>query len=314
MYLTVIICTHNPKKDYLTRTLQCLKEQSLDRSAWELVIIDNASRIPVEHSIDLSWHPQARLVIEPTLGLTHARLRGIRESHADMLVFVDDDNLLAPDYLEVAHRISQNHPHLGAWGGTLLPEYETNPPDWALPWLHMLALRTVERDSWSNIASWSVGTCPAGAGMCIRTSVAQEYAHRCQADSIRAELDRKGDSLVSCGDMDMAYTACDLKLGNGRLKALRLTHIIPKERLELDYLVRLNEANGLSAVLLEYVRGGTLPDCPVVRRSFLRSIKCSIDSFRRPLTVEQLAHKRISDAYANGIRKGRDLVQSMSKA
>ena len=36
------------------------------------------------------------------LGLTPARLRGIRESRGELLVFVDDDNVLERDYLEVA--------------------------------------------------------------------------------------------------------------------------------------------------------------------------------------------------------------------
>jgi hypothetical protein len=39
------------------------------------------------------------LFLEPVV-LTPARLRGIRESRADILVFGDDDNVLATDYLQ----------------------------------------------------------------------------------------------------------------------------------------------------------------------------------------------------------------------
>ena len=41
--LSVIICTHNPRLDYLRRTFDALKLQTLDRDQWELLLIDNAS-------------------------------------------------------------------------------------------------------------------------------------------------------------------------------------------------------------------------------------------------------------------------------
>ena len=51
---------------------------------------------------DISWHPQGRHVLEEKVGLTFARLCGIEESQASLLVIVDDDNILAPDFLERA--------------------------------------------------------------------------------------------------------------------------------------------------------------------------------------------------------------------
>src|SRR5688572_6616303 len=97
---TVVICTHNPREDYLRECLNALKEQSLPKSEWELVVVDNCSDKPLAESIDLSWHRYARLIREETLGLTPARLRGIREAAGDLLVFVDDDNILDVDFLE----------------------------------------------------------------------------------------------------------------------------------------------------------------------------------------------------------------------
>ena len=51
---------------------------------------------------NISWHPNGRHVREDELGLTPARLRGVAEAVAELLVFVDDDNILDPDYLEQA--------------------------------------------------------------------------------------------------------------------------------------------------------------------------------------------------------------------
>src|ERR1700724_388037 len=100
--ISVIICTYNPRMDYLARVLSALQAQTLAREHWELLLIDNASNQPLRGRIDLSWHQHAKHVTEQKLGLTFARLRGIRESACELLVFVDDDNVLDPDYLEQA--------------------------------------------------------------------------------------------------------------------------------------------------------------------------------------------------------------------
>ena len=47
MQISVIICAHNSRTDYLTRVLEALKKQTLDPKRWELTIVDNGSRKPV---------------------------------------------------------------------------------------------------------------------------------------------------------------------------------------------------------------------------------------------------------------------------
>ena len=41
--LSVIIPTHNPRRDYLERVLEALAGQTLAAEKWELVIVDNKS-------------------------------------------------------------------------------------------------------------------------------------------------------------------------------------------------------------------------------------------------------------------------------
>ena len=121
--LSVIICTHNPKIQLLREVLNALKTQTLDPSTWALLIVDNASGKPLQNQLDLSWHPQAKVVSEEILGLTHARLRGIQEQPSDIIVYVDDDNILQNDYLANVIQIADRYPWLGAWGGNLIPRY-----------------------------------------------------------------------------------------------------------------------------------------------------------------------------------------------
>jgi len=250
---SVVVCSHNPRPQYLVRVLEALKNQELPKDSWELLLIDNASAEPLDRIVDLTWHPQAECIREDELGLTLARLRGIREARSDLVIFVDDDNVLDTDYLAVAAGIGADFPFLGAWGGNIHAEFEHPAPEWTSPLLGMLAIRQVDFDTWSNFVH-KRDTLPWGAGLCVRRRVCEEYAQRCRNNSVRMGLGRCGVELGSFEDCDLAFTACDLGLGNGLFKALRLTHLIPAARLEEDYLVRLAESIAYCDVIFTSLR------------------------------------------------------------
>ncbi len=288
--LSVVISTHNPRMDYLARVLDALRQQTLAKDVWELVIIDNGSREalavassqssggsegnggrkeaqegggqksevgsrrtsgvgdggpgtseseleadrleyvsnskgqgdlkltnlkPKTTELKLGWHPHARVVREESLGLTFARLRGFAEARGELIVMVDDDNVLAPDYLATAARIAEEQPPLGAFGGKCLPEFEVEPPDWIEDVRKALGLRdrgereeffpeAVVAEGWqSSVGSFQSrengrltadhgrpatanrqlraardfpDCAPIGAGMVLRTAAAAAYA------------------------------------------------------------------------------------------------------------------------------------------
>lgn len=258
--LTVITCTHNPRQDYIDRVLAALKSQTLPLAQWEFLVIDNASNRILASEIDLSWHPQARHIREEQLGLTPARLRGIKESKTEILVFVDDDNVLDSNYLELVLEISRDWPRLGAWGGQTIGEFETTPPEWTKPYWKYLGIREFEEDKWSNLLHQHETT-PCGAGLCVRKVVANKYADLVCTDPKRFNLDRKGNIMTSCGDTDFAFTACDIGLGTGLFVGLKLNHLMPASRLEEEYLIRLTEGMEYSHRVLDAFRG-KIPTIP----------------------------------------------------
>jgi glycosyltransferase involved in cell wall biosynthesis len=221
---------------------------------WEFLLVDNASQQLLSSEIDLSWHPNARHIREEHLGLTPARLRGIKEAGAEIIVFVDDDNVLDADYLEVTWQISKDFPFLGAWGGQIRPEFEAPPPKWIKPYLGNLAIREFEQDKWSNLPDQHETT-PCGAGLCIRMIVAQKYTQLVSQDPRRTDMGRKGKLLTACDDSDIAFTACDIGFGIGVFTSLKLTHLIPSSRLDENYLLRLVEGLAYSQTFLDYFRG-----------------------------------------------------------
>jgi len=251
--LSVIICAHNPRADCLGRVLDALKAQTLAKERWELLLVDNASREPLASAWNLSWQPHARHLREDELGLTPARLRGIKESAGELLVFVDDDNLLRSDFLVNTLEIATGFGFLGAWGGAVEGEFEQQVPEWLKPHLHALAVRQVDGDFWSNYYADN-RSMPFGAGMCVRKVIAVAYAKALLSRPASKELGRKGSSLVSGEDIDLALTAYDAGFGTGLFRKLHTTHVIPKARMTVDYLCRLLEGIEYSTHLLRFQR------------------------------------------------------------
>jgi glycosyltransferase involved in cell wall biosynthesis len=251
--ISVITCSHNPRRDYLEQVLESLAKQTVSPTCWEYVFIDSASTESLATRVNLSWHPHARCIREDELGLTRARLRGIAESQGDLLIFVDDDNALDCDYIEQAQRLYCARPDIGAWSGVTRPGFEQPPPSWTRAYWGNLVIRDVPRDIWSNLPSLP-DTMPCGAGLCVRRNVAAYYGNLHTSGHRPFQLDRIGRSLLSAGDNDLAACACDIGLGVGIFRSLSLTHLIPPSRLEEDYLVRLAEGVSLSGVLLRSLR------------------------------------------------------------
>src|SRR5262245_18870421 len=121
--LSVIICTHNPRGDYLRRVLEALRNQSLSKDRWELLLVDNASQKVLAEEWDLTWHPHGRHVRESRVGLTFARVRGFRESTGEIIVYVDDDNILESNYLQYAQQVLVEDASLGVCGGKVIAEF-----------------------------------------------------------------------------------------------------------------------------------------------------------------------------------------------
>ncbi len=248
MTLSVLIPTHNPRSDYLHRTLDALRLQSLPRAEWELLLIDNCSAPALPPSL-VDWHPRGRVVPAPTLGLTHARITGVDTASGEVLVWVDDDNILAPDYLENVRRLFAANDRLGAAGGKSLPEYDTPPPAWYRPGLAPLGCRDLGNHPLE--ARWEASgqprhypdSAPIGAGLAVRRDALLRWVERVKTDPIRQRFGRTGTALTSGEDNDINLTL----LGDGWTLAyeptLSLTHLIPPRRLTLDYQRRIARAS-----------------------------------------------------------------------
>lgn len=250
--ISVIICTHDPREDYLAATLEALKLQTLPLEDWEFLLVDNRSTSPLAQHIDLSWHPNGRHVREEKIGLSNARICGLRAARADLIIFVDDDNLLAPDYLATALKIANEWPILGVWGCHIDGRFEEEAPAWLKTFAYHLAVRDCPHPVWASYVDDR--NVPYGAGMCLRSSVGRAYIAKSETDVLCTKLDRIGKGMGAAGDHDICHTAHDLGLGIGRFPTLRMTHLIPAVRMQPDYFLKLVHGNARAALLLALAR------------------------------------------------------------
>ncbi|HCW08962.1 MAG TPA: hypothetical protein DGG95_16525, partial [Cytophagales bacterium] len=118
--ISVIICCYNSEKNII-RTLEHLARQDFSGD-WEVILVDNNctdGTVALSKSAwsELSTDVTLKIVQEKRPGLSFAREQGIANSNSPLLVFCDDDNWLAPDYLTVAVTYMNQNPSVGIAGG-----------------------------------------------------------------------------------------------------------------------------------------------------------------------------------------------------
>ncbi len=277
--VSVVLPTHNPHRGRLARTLAALAAQTLPPSPGEILVVDNASSPALDPAeIRVLVPRNFRLVHEPQLGLTTARRRGFTEARGEFIVLVDDDNVLAPDYLARVLEIFAHDPHLGAIGGKSLPEFEAAPPAWVREFDGQLACRdlgdTVQichsiRDARTGRHEYPL-CAPLGAGMALRRSALTTWLDEPASAHVS---DRRGGELTSGGDNDIALTLARHGWALGYFPKLVLTHLIPAARIQRDYLARLNRgiAKSWMQVLAKHDANPWPPIAPATVR--LRQLK-----------------------------------------
>jgi hypothetical protein len=157
---------------------------------------------------------------------------------------VDDDNVLATDYLVQVLEAFRRLPKVGALGGKSLPEFSERPAEWQTEFLPLLALRDLgnaeqvssglksnaqEKNAYPSFA-------PIGAGMALRREAIVTWLE----DTLGSLPDRSGKSLSSSGDNDIILFAMRQGWEVAYLPQLWLTHLIPPSRLRVLYLGALN--------------------------------------------------------------------------
>lgn len=122
--ISVVIPTLN-RKPLLLKTLEALRTQL--EPPYEVVVVDNGSSDGTAEAVSSSG--LGHVVSEPVRGPAAARNRGITEVAGDIIAFLDDDAVPAPDWTAVMARFFKESGAAGA-GGPAIADWEGGAPPW----------------------------------------------------------------------------------------------------------------------------------------------------------------------------------------
>lgn len=98
--ISVIISTFN-KLDRLMITMFCLGYQTLDKSLFEVIVINDGSNDGTKEYLDnTKFNFNVQIHHQENKGQAFARNKGIEMSNGNIIVFIDDDLIAIPDFLE----------------------------------------------------------------------------------------------------------------------------------------------------------------------------------------------------------------------
>jgi glycosyltransferase involved in cell wall biosynthesis len=253
--VSVILCTYNPVYELLQWALNSLENQTFPKSDFEVIVVDNNSKPPLDQADAARSSLCVRLIREPRQGLSFARCAGISEAKGEILVFMDDDNHFAPDYLEKVFLIAASKPEIGLFGGVAREVLEEPIPQWKTRLLPYLAVRDYGADPITSYNDFWGKWEPVGAGMAARRDVAEQFVKMVEADSLAGRLGRSGTLLLSAEDSLFARIANRLGYACSYQPSLKLLHFIKRSRLVPSQLARNLEGQGRSFVILRKVLG-----------------------------------------------------------
>lgn len=124
--ISVIIPTYN-RNQKLQTTVENLSRQSFPVEDYEIIVIDDASPEPIKLPENL--HPNLRLIrFDKNQERSKARSTGVDAAAGEILVFVDDDLIVQPTFLEQHYLAHQQWNKLIAVGKIILPPDKVSAP------------------------------------------------------------------------------------------------------------------------------------------------------------------------------------------
>jgi glycosyltransferase involved in cell wall biosynthesis len=267
--VTVAICCHNSAARLPETLKHMAAQQPAQGISWEVLVIDNASTDNTAAIALESWPANAaaplRVAVEPQPGLSHARVKAFHEARHDIISFIDDDNWVSSDWVQLVNNFFEEHPEVGAVGGCGEPVFENDQvPSW-FKWFNKSYAAGPQYENSGDITDMPTSLL-WGAGFSMRSKIFAELEARGFQFMC---TDRLGNLLASSGDTELCYAIRALGWRLYYLSALRYQHFIPAARLTWPYLRNLYRGAGRGSVYITIIRTATSETTRPVERSWV---------------------------------------------
>jgi GT2 family glycosyltransferase len=216
--ISVVIVTHNRPRDATAAVQSCLRQS---RRPHEVIVVDDGSASPYAGPVRSS---RLRILrVHSSVGVSHARNRGVRAARGRFVAFLDDDAIADVGWLEAVHRGIAAGAQV--MGGPIVPRYAAAPPPW---W-----------DAAAFGVYTSTGNAPDryadpiwGANMVVRRDVFRRVG------LFDPRLGRQRGTLLSREDAELVTRARRAGCPIAFLPAARVYHTVRPYRFTLRYILR----------------------------------------------------------------------------
>ena len=278
MRLDVIIPTYN-RHEMLARTLRSMLRADVPPGLdVTITTVDNNSTDATKQTVEEyvpRFSGRLRYVVERQRGRSHALNAGIRNSDADLIGMIDDDEEIDAQWFACVFS-SFSDPTLDFIGGPYLPRWGAQPPPWLPPeypgvigWVNGGDRIQPYDESYSGILM--------GGNAVLRRSVLQNVGPYSTA------LGRTDKHLLTAEDEQM-YRRLRASGARGLyIPALVIYHYVPPARLTKRYYRRWCFWRGVSLSVLEKDEPSDVPHLlGVPRWLFGRAVRGLMTAARQP--------------------------------
>ncbi|MDY6838321.1 MAG: glycosyltransferase [Thermodesulfobacteriota bacterium] len=251
--ISAIICTHN-RAQYLSKAIGSLTQQTLDKSLYEIIIVDNCSTDSTKDVVTghCSDAIRPRYIYESALGLSRARNTGLEAANGQYVAYLDDDAIACRNWLEkIVNLFDSTQPKLGCVCGKVEPIWEAPRP----PWLSDKVAASLTIVDWSNEpVALSKDKSIAGANMAFPNSVLTSVG------GFEEKLGRKGNKLLSMEEFLLRQQLQSLGYSCHYHPEIAVRHHVPASRLNKSWFFRRFYWQGVSkAIARAHFESITIP-------------------------------------------------------
>jgi glycosyltransferase involved in cell wall biosynthesis len=237
--ISAIVSTYN-RAHFLEGLFDSVLKQTIGKECYEVVIVNNNCTDNTEEICQrfIQSHPEVTVnyCIETRQGLSYGRNRGIAESKGEVVTFLDDDALIAPDFFETTLDFFFHHPDVNAIGGKILLHYMDKKPNWYNPFLASL-LGYFNRGDKEQVFTNDYFR---GSNMSFRKEVFAKHG------DFNTSLGRVGKNLMGNEEKELFYRFKNKGEEMWYVPTTVVYHLVPIERTYPEFVKRQALGTGAS--------------------------------------------------------------------
>lgn len=253
MNVSISICTWNRAK-LLDQTLEKMRNLRIPEGVeWEVLVVNNHCTDDTDDVI--RCHQKSlplRHLHEDRPGKSYAVNLSVREAQGDLILFTDDDVLVAEDWIATYVAAANDWPDASFFGGTVDYWFESEPPRWLFRNLRLLTAHYALRNVSPSIIPFPDGESPFGANMAIRREALKAF-------QFNTNLGPTKNNQVRGEELELLKRMKDAGHKGIWVGPAKVRHFIPTERLNKKFIWEWSRGHGRS-----YVRVFGMPECPTV--------------------------------------------------